>query len=160
MIIGNKELFAVELVLNDNHSSLLEGTFSYWINSIKLGNDDIIYLNDILMCMIWMNDDRNNRYYSKELSGNWERIFNKINNKIYNSENADSCPARFDISINIPYGIGHYTVFYLEDYYNGHLLFKKKSESDVEHFLLRKGIVDEVLACTYLELNSLYESAH
>lgn len=161
MLIGNKETFAVEFILCDNYSSLLEGIFSYWINSEKVGDDsELVYLNDVLMSMTWMIHDAGSRMYPEKITGDWNEIFRKINDSIYGSDTFDSCPARYDISINIPTGIGHYKVFYIEDTQYGYLMFKRKSDSTVNEFTLKKGVVDQVLSQTYSELNKLYKSVH
>ncbi len=161
MIIGNKETFATEFTLCDNYTSLLEGTFSYWINSKKVGNDsELVYLNDVLMCMIWIIHDIGNRIYSEKITNDWNEIFHEINKNIYESDTFYSCPARYDISINIPTGIGHYKVFYIEDSQYGYLMFKRKSDNIVNEFTIKKGVVDLVLSQTHSELNKLYESIH
>lgn len=161
MIIGNKKSFAVEFTLFEPYSPLLEGTFAYWINMQKLG-DDIVFLNDIIMSMIWINHDAGNRIYPKRISGNFIELYNEINQSIYESENFYNYPGRYDISINIPNGIGHYKVFYIEDSYKGCLIYKKKSDNDdlIKGFFIEKEVVDAVLTHTFEELNRLYELMH
>lgn len=163
MIIGNKDIFAIEYKLCNNCSKWLDGTFSYWINQNQLGNDNVsVYLSDVLMCMTWIEHDNWNRLYCKRFTdSNWTDLFNEIYNKIYGTDDInewENCPARFDISINIfSNGLGAYRVFYVEDCKSGHLLFKHSHSDLVDELTVNKGFVDNVLSKAYLELEALYK---
>lgn len=161
MIIGDTRKFAAEFDLYDNYSILLDGTFTYWINSQRLVSEkEPVYLNDILMSMIWFKNDYGHRKYAENITGNFNKIFKDINDSIYNSDTSDSCSARYNISIDIPGGIGHYTIFYIEDNSFGYLLYKKNTDNVVNVFKTETGEVDNVLSDTFFELNKLYESVH
>lgn len=161
MIIGDTRKFATEFNLYDNYSILLDGTFTYWINSQRLVSEkEPVYLNDILMSMIWFINDSGHRKYAENITDNFNKIFKDINDSIYNSYTFDTYPARYNISINIPSGIGHYKIFYIEDNSFGYLLYKKKTDNVVNVFKTEIGEVDNVLSDTFFELNRLYESVH
>ncbi|MDE6591987.1 MAG: immunity 42 family protein [Oscillospiraceae bacterium] len=159
MIIGNTKNFAVEITLYEDHSPLLEGEFSYWINSEKLGENETVYLNDVYMSMIWFSQD-NDRKYAEEIRGNFTEIFNELYDNIYNSEDFEGCPGRYDISVNICGGIGRYRVFYIEDNYYGYLLYKKNSNGTVNSFKIKKGKVGRALKEAFSVLDLMYENVH
>lgn len=160
MLIGNKEAFAVEFNLSDSYSQLLEGSFFYWIGNKRLGADEIVYLNDVIMCMTWIIHDSGNREYHKSIDGNFKEMYNEINNSIYESDDYSAYPGRYDISIHIPYGIGHYKVFYAEDADRGYLLYKNKSTDEITAAVTARNEVDTVLLKAFEELNKLFESMH
>lgn len=162
MIIGDKDIFAVEYKLCNNYSELLDGTFSYWINQKQLGDENrLVYLSDVLMCMTWINHDNWNRLYCENFIENkLENLFNELSNKIYETDDIrewENCPAKFDISINISNGLGKYRVFYVEDCKYGYLLFKHSQSELIDKLTVKKGYVDSVLSKAYLELDSLYK---
>lgn len=160
MIIGDKRKFAAEFDLDDNYSKLLDGTFTYWINSQRLVSEkESVYLNDVYMSMIWFNYDLGHRKYAEHITDDLNKIFEDIYDSIYNSDTFDSCPARYDISINVN-GIDRYTIFYIEDNSSGYLLYKENTDDVVNTFKIEKGEVDNVLSDTFSELNRLYESVH
>lgn len=159
MLIGSKETFAAEIQLHKEHSALLEGTFSYWINSDRLGGDVTIYLSDVLMDMPWKIHDAGNRLWQGDPAADPEGIFRRLYHDIYDSEDFEDCPARYDISVNVS-GIGSYRVFCLEDDCRGYLLYNRLSDDKVIISAIEKGEADRVLKAAYQWLDDLYNREH
>ncbi len=160
MMIGKKEIFAVKCDLNTDYSELLDGTISYWINNMQLGDDsEMIYLSDALMCFAWIDRDNWHRQYCDSvICGNWDKIFDELYKRIYQTDNVNEwndTPAKFDISIDVSNKLGRYSVFYLEDSLYGHLIYKYFSDKYAEEFTVEKGYVDNVLHNTYKKLDEL-----
>lgn len=154
LLTGDKSTFAIEIELYEEHSRLLEGTLSYWINSERLGGDKTVYLSDVLMEMPWMIHDAGNRLWNGDPAADPDRIFQRLRHDIYDSETFEGCPARYNISI--PWVIEE-IVFCLEDDRRGYLLYKRYSDEAAKIFPIKKGEADCALKMAYSWLSELYD---
>jgi hypothetical protein len=164
MIIGDKESFAVEYELDENHGGAwMYGKICYWIGNDQVGDYELgTSLRDALFAMKYLIGDCGNREGLVLCDLSPEEAFFQLNESIYgNLKRANislpDLPARFDILIPVDV-FSQWKIFLIDCSNFTTIVYKRDAEESVHYFRIKRGEFDNIIKQLYINLESIYES--
>jgi len=164
MLIGQKNSFAIQYELDDDHGKeWLFGKVCYWINGAQIGSYDLgTSLRDVLFQMKYIISDCGNRKGESLCFLNHGDIFLFLDRSIYG--NCDEyvgnltvdTPHRYDIRIPVDV-FDNWKLYLLDCVSNAILLYKHNDCSEVRVSYIELMLFDSVIKKFYTELSQLYE---
>ena len=169
MVIGNKNLFAVEFELDENQEGAwLFGKFCYWVNGVQVGDYELgTSLRDVLFQMKYLVSDCGNRHDEALCKLPPVEAFYRLDAALYESNVAvefpvvaiplSDTPARFEIKIPVDV-FDQLKIYLLECEDRATILYKKLDNNDVMVSEIGIGIFDNVIKKVQIDLTALYDA--
>jgi hypothetical protein len=166
MIIGDKESFAVEYELDQNHGGTwMYGKICYWISNYQVGDYELgTSLRDTLFAMKYLIGDCGNREGLVLCDLSPEEAFFQLNESIYGNlqkvdTNLPDTPARFDILIPVDV-FSQWKIFLIDCNNFTTILYKRDTEESVRYFRIKRGEFDNIIKQLYINLESMYDRTY
>lgn len=161
-ILGNKKQFAIQYQITNVYHQFFYGNICYWINSEKLGRDDMIAtLSDTLLFLPGFVGDCGNRMHDELYSMSLEDVFYRLSGQAFLDGNEELEKkadleqwARFNISIMLDV-FKDVSVFLIDGLDMSRIIY---SDGKIIHELfVKRGSVDIVIQNLYIELNNFFD---
>ncbi|MDP1615217.1 MAG: Imm42 family immunity protein [Methylococcales bacterium] len=164
MLVGNKDVFAVEYELDENINAWMYGKVCYWINNIQIGEYDLgTSLRDVFFALKYSVYDCENRDGGRLCELSPQEIFYHLNETIFgNNEYSGAVldtPARFNIGLQIDV-FDNWKIFLVDCDNKSIFFFKMLTEENVHHFVTPKRYFDTVIKKFYSRLEATYDSTN
>lgn len=165
IIIGTKNLFAIQYSIEETKKPYIWGRICYWIHGMMIG--DITHttiLSDAFVFLPRIVHDNGNRFHEMFYQMNKDKVFYFLSGQAfvdtpqYEEQAIAETWARFSIEIGLDVFSGT-IVKLIENEFEGRIIYSIEGKGIYE-FFLKKGIVDDVFKQFSEQLNYFYENAN